>query len=181
MAEKKNQAWGVLMIAAQQMAKWLLGPVENILLQIPRALAASLLAAVLDFGVLTILVEVAGWWPPAAAVVGYLVGGLLQYVLCLLWVFPGSPGNKTVGFLTFTLLSLGGLGITWLVMAGGEWIHLPYTFSKVAALGLAFFWNFLSRKYLLFQPQAGPSGRPGTEPKLGTQVGTAALVMTGPS
>ncbi len=140
------------MSVAHQAKKWLLEPVECILLQVPRALAVSALAAILDCGVLAFLVEAGGWSPQAASVVGYLVGGLLQYILCSVWVFSNSPGNKAVGFLAFTVLSLGGLAITWLVMAGGTMCHIPYTLSKVLALGLSFGWNFLSRKFLLFRP-----------------------------
>jgi putative flippase GtrA len=58
-----------------------------------------------------------------------------------------------LGFLGFTLLSLGGLIITWLTMYGlGEVVRVNYALAKVAALGLAFCWNFFSRKYLLFRP-----------------------------
>src|SRR3954452_2254962 len=64
---------------------------EKLVLQVPRALIASGLAAVLDFGILILLVERAGWSAQAAVVAGYLVGGVLQYVLCALWVFPAAP------------------------------------------------------------------------------------------
>lgn len=90
---------------------------------------------------------------------------MLQYVLCSLWVFPNSPRGNAVGFLAFTVLSLGGLAITWLVMSAGVLCHVPYAFAKVVALGLAFGWNFLSRKFLLFRP-AGP------------QLATADLALT---
>jgi len=126
-------------------------PVESVLLQVPRALAASVLAAVVDFATLAVLREILGWGPQPAAVVGYLAGGLLQYVLCSVWVFSSAPTSKTFGFVSFTVLSLGGLGITWAVMAVGEWFQLVYS-AKIVALGLSFCWNFLSRKFLLFKP-----------------------------
>jgi putative flippase GtrA len=139
-----------------QLKKWLTAPVDNVLLQIPRALVASGLAAALDFGLLLFLVELLGWHPIPAATVGYFTGGLLQYALCALWVFPASPSNNTTGFLAFTLLSLVGLAITWTVMAlMYDLGHLPYLLAKVVALGLAFGWNFLSRKFLLFRRSAG--------------------------
>src|SRR5262249_30754931 len=83
-------------------------------------------------------------------------GGVVQYVLCALWVFPAAPSNNAVGFLAFTVLSLGGLAITWAVMAvlydGG---YCPYPVAKVVALGLAFNWNFFSRKFLRFRARGG--------------------------
>ncbi|MCI0377993.1 MAG: GtrA family protein [Gemmataceae bacterium] len=137
---------------AQQLKRIFANPVENIVLQLPRALAASVAAALIDFGVLCFLVEWARWHPATAAVAGYLSGGVLQYILCSLWVFPNAPANAATGFAAFMVLSLVGLGITWIVILGLHDLgHIHYTFAKVVALGLAFFWNFLSRKYLLFR------------------------------
>ena len=139
----------------QQLKKWFAEPVESILVQVPRALVASGLAAVVDFGLLFFLVELAGWHPIPGAVVGYLTGGVLQYILCSYWVFPGAPRNATTGFVAFTVLSLVGLVITWATMAAlHDWAHVHYSMAKVVALGLAFSWNFLSRKFFLFQADA---------------------------
>lgn len=131
--------------------KLLTDPTDNILLQMPRALVASGLAAGLDVGIMVTGVEAFGLTPPLAAIVGYLAGVVLQYVLCQTWVFRASPESNG-GFAVFALFSLVGLGITWGVLAtlsglGG----FPYPVAKVVALGLAFSWNFLSRKWLLFR------------------------------
>jgi putative flippase GtrA len=136
--------------AAYQLKKWLADPVESWFIQVPRALVASVLAAGIDCAFLFFLVEIAGWERVPAAIVGYLAGGVAQYVLCSYWVFPGAPQNAATAFLTFTLLSLFGLVITWATMAALARVHL--SLAKLVALGLAFGWNFLSRKYLLFRP-----------------------------
>ncbi len=129
-------------------------PVDSVFLQMPRALVASVLALFVDVAILELCVRVVGTGAIPAAVIGYLVGGVLQYVLCSVWVFSTSLKNDAVGFLTFTILSLVGLGITWLVMlVGHEWAQLPIEIAKFGAVGLAFTWNFLSRKYLLFKPE----------------------------
>jgi putative flippase GtrA len=127
-------------------------PVEATLLQVPRALVASGLAAALDFGLLVLLVETAGWQPLAAATLSYLLGAVLQYLLCSLWVFPATPRSATGGFAAFLLLSLVGLGITWAALGVlHDLARVSYPLAKVVALGLAFTWNFLSRKYLVFR------------------------------
>jgi putative flippase GtrA len=143
------------MFMVRKLKAWLAEPVESTVAQVPRALVASILALFLDFGLLLVLVEKLGFPAVPAAVFGYLAGGVLQYVLCSIWVFNASAGNNATGFVAFTVLSLVGLGITWTVMAlfhdvGG----IPYPAAKCAALGLAFSWNFLSRKYLLFRASA---------------------------
>lgn len=133
------------------LTRLLTDPVENIFLQVPRALIASALAAAVDMGLLILFVECFGWHPAAAAILAYLPGTALQYVLCLVWVFPTSPENNA-GFVVFTLFALVGLGITWCVLTTlGDVAGIPYPIAKIFALGLAFSWNFLSRKWLLFR------------------------------
>lgn len=145
---------------AHQLKKWFADPVESVFAQVPRALAASVLAAILDMGVLIALVEYLGWHPAPASVVGYLVGGVLQYVLCSIWVFPNAPKGAAAGFLAFTVLSLVGLAITWLtIVILADWAQVHYSLAKIVALGNAFVWNFMSRKYLLFRARC-ESGSP---------------------
>jgi putative flippase GtrA len=136
----------------QKLKRLLTDPVESIFLQVPRALAASVLALVVDFAVLELCVRVIGLPGVLSAIIGYLVGGILQYVLCSWWVFSTSLKSDALGFAAFTILSLVGLGITWVVvLIAHDWAGLPVEVAKFGAVGLAFAWNFLSRKYLLFR------------------------------
>jgi putative flippase GtrA len=138
--------------------RWLLAPVDSTLAQVPRALVASGLAAALDFGLFVLLVGKGGAALLPAATLSYLLGVLLQYWLCSLWVFPSSPQSASGGLGSFTALSLVGLGITCLTLAIlHDLAHVNYAFAKVAALGLAFSWNFASRKYLVFRAEAVPA------------------------
>ena len=83
---------------------------------------------------------------------GYLCGGVLQYLLCACWVFPGAPRHAVSGFLAFFLLSLVGRGITWVTMATlHDVFSVNYAVAKIASLGLTFGWNFPCRKFLLFR------------------------------
>jgi len=138
--------------AVRVVHKWLTAPVESTLLQVPRALVVSVLALVIDAGLYALLIEQLGAPAVAANVFSYLAGGVVQYVLCTLWVFPASPGNHAVGFVTFSLLSLVGLGLSCAVIYLMHDIgHLNEMLAKLASVGLAFTWNFLSRKALLFK------------------------------
>ena len=140
------------MLIATRLKQWIADPVESVFLQVPRALAASLLALVVDFAILEFCVRVVGMPAVPGAILGYLAGGVLQYVLCSMWVFSTSNKGDAAGFIAFTLLSLVGLGITWIVMAVvHDWAGTPIEPAKIVAVVLAFSWNFLSRKYLLFR------------------------------
>jgi putative flippase GtrA len=142
-------------MSPQRLARLLLAPAGSLLLQLPRALVVSVLAMFVDVALLFVLVQGFGMGAIPAAIIGYLTGGVVQYVLCSVWVFPDAPRSVTVGFVAFTILSLGGLGITALTI---QLLHttwgLSLTLAKFAALGLAFNWNFFTRKFFLFRPDA---------------------------
>jgi putative flippase GtrA len=138
----------------RRLQRWVTAPVESIFLQLPRALVVSVLALALDIGLYEFLFRL-GLDVVPAAVIGYLAGGVVQYVLCSWWVFSSSPGNYALGFVTFTVLSLVGLGITCVVVyVLHDLCNVNELVAKLAAVGLAFTWNFLSRKYLLFTSKA---------------------------
>jgi putative flippase GtrA len=148
---------------AKQLLRVVFRPAEGLVHQVPRALVASCVAGGVDFAVLVALVQGAGWNPLLAAVAGYFLGGVVQYALCALWVFPAAPESLAAGYAVFTALSLVGLGITCGVMAVcHDLAQLNYALAKVVALAAAFGWNFLSRKYWLFD-RALP-GAVGTSP-----------------
>ncbi|MGF1577867.1 MAG: GtrA family protein [Gemmataceae bacterium] len=138
--------------AIQLVKRYVVSPVESLFIQVPRALMVSAFAACVDVGMLFVLVEWIVCPKILAAALGYLTGGVLQYVLCSVWVFGKTHDNVSIGFVAFTLLSLVGLGLTLgaievlHVQAG---VHLGV--AKIFALGSAFVWNFFSRKYLLFR------------------------------
>ncbi|MHB0937675.1 MAG: GtrA family protein [Armatimonadota bacterium] len=129
-------------------------PTRSLALQVPRALVVSAIAACIDTLGYFLLVHLAGWHPLLAATLSYLVGGVVQYVLCSLWVFSIMPGNTAVSFIAFTALSLGGLVITWgVIWLLFDQLHFHYLAAKCVALGLAFCWNFISRKLLIFRQE----------------------------
>lgn len=132
-----------------------LSPTRRIVLQVPRALVVAVVAAAVDVGVLAALVEGLGLAPWLAACVGYFTGGLVQYAASETWVFGGHTDRRWgtfSRFVSFQLLSFGGLVVTWVVMAvGNEWLGIHYLIAKGAALCLAFFYNYLSRRWWVYR------------------------------
>lgn len=86
------------------------------------------------------------------ATVGFTVATLFNYLLCAHLVFRHSSQRSSQSKLTLTyLVSAIGLAIQLsLLYIGCEWLLLPLLISKLGAVGIAFIWNFLSRKYLVF-------------------------------
>jgi putative flippase GtrA len=120
----------------------------------PRALVVSILAMFVNVAVMCLMVDLAHFDARLANVVGYLAGGVLQYVACSVWVFPNAPRNVAIGFVAFTVLSLGGLAISTLTihLLHNQW-GIPWKLVMVVAFGLTFNWNFFTRKFFLFQPE----------------------------
>jgi putative flippase GtrA len=142
----------------RRLRQWVTTPVESTLLQVPRALIVSVLALIVDAGLYALLIEQLGLPAVTANAISYLAGGVVQYVLCTLWVFPDAPGNHATGFAAFTVLSLVGLALSCAVIyALHDLGHLNEMVAKLASVGVAFTWNFLSRKFLLFRPVATPA------------------------
>jgi putative flippase GtrA len=149
----------------RRLQSWVAAPVESTLLQVPRALVVSVLALVIDASLYALLIEEVGVPPVLANVFSYLAGGVVQYILCTLWVFPASPGNHALGFVAFSVLSLVGLGLSCAVIyVVHDLGHLNEMLAKLASVGLAFTWNFLSRKFLLFKPVPAAAPAPRSEP-----------------
>ena len=86
--------------------------------------------------------------------IGFLVGLIFNYIFSVIFVFQNKGNSKTTkGFITFTLLSIGGLLIHIIGMYIGynllginEWI-LKIIFTIVV---LAY--NYITRKVIIFKP-----------------------------
>lgn len=135
-----------------------LEPTEKTPIQIPRALIVSVAAAVIDVSLYTGLYKYGNLIPEIAAVISYLCGGIVQWYGCSRWVFKDKrdarqkEGFKDIVF--FYLLSLIGLLITVAVIyiVHRQLMYHPLP-AKIVALGIAFVWNFLSRKFLIFEKE----------------------------
>jgi len=91
-----------------------------------------------------------------ALVLGFSVGTMVNYILSNLWVFKVELENKTKkqhvkGFIAFIIIGVIGLIFTiGIVFVLFDMYHVRLLYSKLAAIILVFLWNFLARKYLVF-------------------------------
>jgi putative flippase GtrA len=138
----------------------------QILAQLARYTLVSALALLVDFSALVTLTEVLHFHYLISAALAFGLGLFTNYFLSVLWVFDGrAMKSRSAEFLSFALLGVIGLGmneIVLLVLSG--WCGLHYALSKFAATALTFAWNFLSRKFLLFNPASGRTAELETAP-----------------
>lgn len=120
--------------------------------QFGRFLIVGCSSALIEIGILIMLVERMAASYLNANVIAFVITNLLNYSLSRIWVFT-SDNNKVLSeFLTFILFVSVGLGINQLFLwVFVEYGQLDYKVSKVIAIAFTVIWNFLTRKHLVFK------------------------------
>ncbi|MGI6309903.1 MAG: GtrA family protein [Bacilli bacterium] len=124
---------------------------NNLYRQFFRYIIVGLLGFLVDIGLLYILTE-KGIYYLLAASVAFLFGLLVNYLLCLVWIFDRK--NKSSMVTEFTYLIIFGLlimalnvGLMWVLT---DIFKLYYLSSKMIATIILFTLNFYVRKYIIF-------------------------------
>jgi putative flippase GtrA len=120
--------------------------------QFARFLLGGGFSALIDFLLLVLLVEAFSVYYLVAGAMSFLVGLILNYFVSRRWIFQGGKYDKIIEFLVFCTGGAVGLGlnqIVLLVFVGH--FSLDYRFSKIISVSLVTFWNFLTKKYLIFK------------------------------
>jgi len=124
-----------------------------------RAIFASNLAFAVDFGLLALLTEVFSIHYLFSNIISFITGTTLCYILNTLWVFSERRFKRRhFEYLIFIILGVIGVGLNeLLIWFFTENIHIHYLISKIIAGSAVFFFNFFTRKYVLFHKKMKPS------------------------
>jgi len=128
------------------------GKTDNTFIQLIRYTFVGGLAFIIDFGTLFILTEYLNIHYLISAGIAFISGLIINYLISTKWVFSKrSYNNRNLEFLLFAFIGVAGLGLNELFM----WIFtdlflIYYLFSKIITTVIVYFWNFLARKFLLF-------------------------------
>jgi putative flippase GtrA len=119
--------------------------------QFIRSLVVSVIALSVDFGLLVFFKEIVGIHYLVAAAMSFSIGIVVNYSLSVAWVFAHRKvASRRKEFLIFTILSLMGLGLNLVIIAGLVQLHVDYRWAKAVSTVVVFFWNFLARKKILY-------------------------------
>ena len=132
-------------------------PVRTLLRRIPpdliRYFFAALLALAVDTATLSACLRLLHFGLGWSVTLGFAAGATVSYVLSIRWVFrQRSFANAPLTeFATFVGIGIVGLGITQLVLwLGVTRLGLIAEVVKLAAAVITFFFNYLTRKAILF-------------------------------
>lgn len=126
-------------------------------LRLVRYLASGGPAFIVDYATLLILTEGFGIYYLWSATAGFILGGLVCYLLSLKWVFEERRFDRRSREISvFMIIGILGLGLNnfllWLFTDGA---HIPYQYGKLLAAGIILLFNYYSRLYLVFTARVG--------------------------
>ncbi len=110
----------------------------------------GLVAAVVHYGTLIGLVEGAGAGPVPATLAGYVLGGVVSYLLNRRHVFASDRPHREATW-RFAVVAGVGFALTGLIMAllTGR-LALPYLPAQVATTGVVMLWSFAANRWWTF-------------------------------
>jgi len=121
--------------------------------QLFRSLVAGGVAFVADVAILFLLTEQGGVHYLLSAAAGFVAGIAITYLMSIWWVFHARRLQR--GLLEFGLFALFGsvgLLLNEVIMWGlVEFVAVHYLAAKIVATVVVFFFNFFSRKRVLFR------------------------------
>ncbi len=110
------------------------------------------IAFVVDFFLLCFLTEWCKLHYLVSATIAFAGGLIVNYTLCLLWVFScRNINDKRLEFFLFSVVGLGGLVLTDILMAVlTPALNGQYLWAKAITAFFVLVWNFFLRRQLLF-------------------------------
>lgn len=118
--------------------------------QISAFAGVGVIAALVHYGLLIGLVELAGWAAVPATLLGYVGGGVVSYWLNRRLTYRSERPHDEAGW-RFAVVAAVGFGLTWVCMAllHGR-LGLQYLLAQVATTLVVMAWSFVAHKLWTF-------------------------------
>lgn len=112
----------------------------------------GLVAAVVHYGTLVGLVELAHAGPVPATLAGYVLGGIVSYALNRRFAFESDRPHREATW-RFGVVAGVGFLLTGLLMAGlNGRLGLQYLLAQVLTTGMVMVWSFAANRWWTFRP-----------------------------
>ncbi len=139
-------------IKLNMLYKFFIEKTDNTLIQLFRYTFVGGIAFIVDFSCLYILTDFAGFHYLYSAAIAFIFGLVVNYILSILWVFKNRTVNKKIiEIIIFAVIGIIGLGLNEVIIwFFTDKISIYYLYSKLISTAIVYFWNFLARKYILY-------------------------------
>lgn len=127
-------------------------PTEDTSVQLFRYTLVGGIAFVVDFSTLYIFTDFFGVYYLISAMIAFLLGLIINYILSTKWVFNRRIIKKK-WFEFGIFLTIGIIGLCFnefFIWFFTEQFYSHYLLSKVLATLFVYLWNFFARKFILF-------------------------------
>lgn len=137
----------------KQLERFFSHDTSETMVQLVKSLFVGGVATLVDMGTLYVLNKVLGLHYIPAAIVGYVLGLVVNYVLSTYWVFnKRALDNAKLEFTVFAIIALIGLGlnllIIWLMQ---DLLGIDVMIGKIVSTVIVYLWNFVARKKILYK------------------------------
>lgn len=132
-----------------------LSTVQALLLQFSRFFGVGVVAAVVHYGLLIALVELARIAVVPATLFGYVAGGVASYILNRRLTYTTTRGHVAAGW-RFALVAGVGFLITGAIMhVFVDRLGAPYLPAQLVTTGIVLIWSFFAHKWFSFGERTG--------------------------
>lgn len=105
------------------------------------------------------LLERIGLYYLISAIIGFIIGLILNYLLSKRFVFTEKSQSRIKEFIAYASIGAVGLLLTELFLyVFVDFIDLNLILSKIIAAAIVLIWNYAARKFLLYNKKRLPDG-----------------------
>lgn len=137
----------------EKLEKYFSYSTSETIVQLIKSLFVGGVATLVDMGILFVFSKVLGIYYMTGAVIGYIIGLIVNYILSTYWVFNRrSLDNSKLEFTVFAVIAIIGLGLNLLIIwVMHEAFGVDEMIGKVVSTILVYIWNFIARKVVLYK------------------------------
>ena len=131
--------------------------------EIVRFILTGGVCTVIEYAALYLLKTGLHWGAVTATPIAFLISVVINYLLCVKWVFPSAAEGSRKAQLGFVITSVIGLFLNWGIMwaltalLGENTVLMTvlgfsvqvWMINKVLATGLVMVWNYFTKRFVL--------------------------------
>ena len=110
----------------------------------------GVVAAVVHYGLLIALVEIARWGPVPATLAGYVAGGVVSYALNRRLTYASDRPHAEATWRFAAVAAVGFLLTGLLMHVFTGWLAAPYLPAQLVTTGIVLFWSFVANSVWTF-------------------------------